>query len=305
MPNPQGNPEFKSKYGEKTKVIRLPESIADALALLLSQGCASSDILESLQPMTQQKLSDLAETDSTLVHLPVELRLLRAIKDIAKQEQTHYLQWIVDQCKTGLNLSPSLSPTSPTLSSEQLTALIDQRFDNLVTNLLDSLQTQLAAFDSRLTQLEHQPLLPINPPASSTATTASAIASPTPDPDPKPKPTTSQPTKSTKPTSQQQTPSTDKAQQPSDSTPTSPIKLPSNFPSHGLASLDLAKLLHRHQATINAHRRRGNGLLSGWQHQKVKGLSGWRYFPTSPLALKLWKDAIKNGLLKPANAANG
>lgn len=93
MPNPLGNPEFKSKYGEKTKVIRLPESIASAIALLLSQGCASSDILEHLQPLSQEKLApDLSETDSTLVHLPVELRLLRAIKDVAKQEDTHYLQ---------------------------------------------------------------------------------------------------------------------------------------------------------------------------------------------------------------------
>lgn len=299
MPNPLGNPEFKSKYGEKTKVIRLPESIASAIASLLSQGCASSDILESLQPMTQQKLSDLAETDSTLVHLPVELRLLRAIKDVAKQQGSHYLQWITNQCKQGLNLSPNTSSASPALSEEQLTQLIDQRFDSLVPNLLNSLQAQLAAYESRLTTLEISPPLPDN---RSEPTLAIAETDPNNH--------ASQPGKLSKPNKQTPQPQPKTSQQAADKTEhkpkpdSSPIKLPKNFPPKGLPSVDLAKILNRHQKTINAHRRKGNGLLAGWEYKKVQGLAGWRYFPTTPEALKLWKNAIKNGKLNPASAAN-
>lgn len=257
MPNPHGNPEFKSKYGEKTKVIRLPESIADALASLLSQGCASSDILEHLQPLSQQRLSNLADTDSTLVHLPVELRLLRAIKDVAKQEQTHYLQWILNQSKKGLDLSPNTFPVSPTFSQEQLNELIDKR--------LERLQAQLAIYESRLAHLENQPIFP-HEPKEATTTTAITTAIAKPDPN--------------------------------------QIKLPNGFPSKGLPSIDLAKVLQRHQKTINAHRRKGNGLLQGWEPKKVKGLAGWRYFPVTSEALKLWKTAVKRGLIKPTSAAS-
>jgi hypothetical protein len=97
--------------------------------------------------------------------------------------------------------------------------------------------------------------------------------------------------------SPEQAPSTDQAQ---------PIKLPKNFPSKGIPSADLAKLLKKHQKTINAHRRDGNGLLSGWEYKKVRGHAGWRYFPTTPQALQLWKSAIRNGTLtlKPANAGS-
>jgi hypothetical protein len=250
MPNPLGNPEFKSKYGEKTTVIRLPKSIADAIGSLLNQGCASSDILESLQPLTQEKPLNLAETDSTHVHLPVEIRLLKAIKDAAHQEKSHYLQWILYQCKKGLNLSPNAAD----LDEAQLTELIDKRFSDLTSSLIESLQAQINTYESRLTALEEKapvaPELPIKPSRSQKEPSAN------------------------KPSTKQR------------------FKLPPSFPTYGISSANLAALLGTTSKTINQHRRAGNGLLRGWKPKEIAGYRGWRYFPSNSEALQLWQDAL-------------
>jgi len=52
MPNPKGNPDFKAKYGEPTKVVRLPQSIADDVVTLLRAGNSTDEVLKELNSVT-------------------------------------------------------------------------------------------------------------------------------------------------------------------------------------------------------------------------------------------------------------
>jgi len=61
MPNPKGNPEWKSKYGEPTKVVRLPESLATEVMSLLRQGRSASEVLEQLSSISLAHRSQLPE----------------------------------------------------------------------------------------------------------------------------------------------------------------------------------------------------------------------------------------------------
>jgi DNA-binding transcriptional MerR regulator len=143
MPNPHGNPSFKSKYSEKTKVTRLPESLAAALSNLLDEGSAitSSDILQALQPLSQEKLSPDPDDDTrTSLSLPVPVGLLTAIKIAAKEQNLHHADWVLNQCRKALNQLPE-----PSLDEKAIAPLIQK----LIT-------PQLEAYEARLAQLEEQ-----------------------------------------------------------------------------------------------------------------------------------------------------
>jgi hypothetical protein len=221
MPNSQGNPAFQSqsKYGESTKVIRLPHSLADAIALLLHSGVSSHDIFQKLQSLTEESIvPTLKETDTTLVSVPMEYSLLRAIKDIAKEQNIHHTQWIINQCKKSLTLPADLTESQ----RQQIESLIDQRF---------SLLEQQFSAKFALSPNEPQPQVEL------------AIA------------------------------------------------LPDHFPPAGLSSTDLGKIFGFNPNTINAHRRKGNGLLAGWIHKQIPPYQGFRYFPSSREALDRWLSA--------------
>ncbi len=62
MPNPYGNPDFKLKYGEETKVVRLPKSLVDHITALLKNGATSDEVLRQLRSVPLLHLSQLPET---------------------------------------------------------------------------------------------------------------------------------------------------------------------------------------------------------------------------------------------------
>jgi hypothetical protein len=51
MPNPYGNPNFKPKYDEPTKVVRLPESLAERVTALLKEKVKAEDVLQQLKSL--------------------------------------------------------------------------------------------------------------------------------------------------------------------------------------------------------------------------------------------------------------
>jgi hypothetical protein len=61
MPNPQGNPEWKPKYGEPTKVVRLPESLAEQVTALLKQEISTIEVLQQLESVPLLHRSQLPE----------------------------------------------------------------------------------------------------------------------------------------------------------------------------------------------------------------------------------------------------
>jgi hypothetical protein len=143
MSNPHGNPAFKSKYSEKTKVSRLPQSLAAALSSLLGEGSAitTTDILQALQPLSNEKLLPDPDDDSlTALSIPIPVGLLTAIKIAAKEQNLHHAEWILNQSRKALN-----QLTEPSLNADAIAPLIQQ----LIT-------PQLEDYERRLTQVEEQ-----------------------------------------------------------------------------------------------------------------------------------------------------
>ena len=75
MPNPKGNPEYKLKYGEKTRVVRLPESIAEAVTALLKIESSPVTVLQTLDSQPIVKASKLPAI-SAVYFVATETQLL-------------------------------------------------------------------------------------------------------------------------------------------------------------------------------------------------------------------------------------
>jgi hypothetical protein len=94
MPNPKGNPDFKSKYGEPTKVVRLPQSIADDIVTLLRVGNSTDDVLKELSSVTLLHKKLLPEVSAVYLvyqQTPVGNKLLYVgrAKNLRSRWMTH------------------------------------------------------------------------------------------------------------------------------------------------------------------------------------------------------------------------
>lgn len=67
MPNPKGNLNWKLKYGEPTKVVRLPETLAEQITLLLKKKVPASKVLQQLKSLPLLHSSQLPEVAA--IHL--------------------------------------------------------------------------------------------------------------------------------------------------------------------------------------------------------------------------------------------
>lgn len=129
MSNLKGNPNFTAKYSESTKVVRLPESLANAISSALDSGLAPADLLDAIAKLAPHSASatSLAASDLTSIKLALSVGLLTSIKIAAKEQSIHYLDWIIDQCRKGLN--------APIIPEEMLKNLIENTLEERLTEL--------------------------------------------------------------------------------------------------------------------------------------------------------------------------
>jgi len=91
MPNPKGNPNFKPKYGEPTKVVRLPESLAMSVADLLKQGSTTKEVLQQLESVSLLHRSQLPEIQAIyLVYQGERLLYIGRTKNLKQRWLTHH-----------------------------------------------------------------------------------------------------------------------------------------------------------------------------------------------------------------------
>lgn len=91
MPNPLGNPAFKNKYGEPTKVVRLPESLAEKALQLLNEGVTHEKILAELECLPVVQRTVLPEVSAVyLVHESDRLLYIGRAKNLRQRIATHH-----------------------------------------------------------------------------------------------------------------------------------------------------------------------------------------------------------------------
>lgn len=93
MPNPHGNPNWKPKYGEPTKVVRLPQSLADSVTELLKQGSSPAEVLQQLESVSLLHKSQLPEIPAIyLVYQGEKLLYIGRTKNLKQRWLTHHRQ---------------------------------------------------------------------------------------------------------------------------------------------------------------------------------------------------------------------
>ena len=101
----------------------------------------ANDILQALQPLSNEKLSPDPDDDThTSLSLPIPVRLLTAIKIAAKEQNLHPAEWILNQSRKALNQLPQ-----PSLDADAIAPLIQQL-----------LNPHLEAHNARISELEQQ-----------------------------------------------------------------------------------------------------------------------------------------------------
>lgn len=91
MPNLKGNPNFKPKYGEPTKVVRLPESLATSVTDLLKQGSTTKEVLQQLESVSLLHRSQLPEIPAIyLVYQGERLLYIGRTKNLKQRWLTHH-----------------------------------------------------------------------------------------------------------------------------------------------------------------------------------------------------------------------
>ncbi len=100
MPNPQGNPEWKPKYGEKTKVVRLPESLAEQVTALLKRGATTTEVMQQLVSVPLLHRSQLPEVAAIyLVYQGEVLLYIGRTENLKQQWVQHHRLGQFEECE--------------------------------------------------------------------------------------------------------------------------------------------------------------------------------------------------------------
>lgn len=93
MPNPKGNLDWKPKYGETTKVVRLPESLADNVTALLKQEVSAIDVLQQLKSVPLLHRSQLPPVAAVyLVYQSDRLLYIGRTENLKQRWSGHHRQ---------------------------------------------------------------------------------------------------------------------------------------------------------------------------------------------------------------------
>ena len=93
MPNPKGNLDWKPKYGETTKVVRLPESLADNVTALLKQEVSAIDVLQQLESVPLLHRSQLPSVAAVyLVYQSDRLLYIGRTENLKQRWSQHHRQ---------------------------------------------------------------------------------------------------------------------------------------------------------------------------------------------------------------------